>query len=156
MTDQLALADEGELAPTETFKRTANRAKSIGIIRKAPWDSWKGSRVGRHIRFVEEFIIAPVIARPMIMHGYQREMFEAWLDPFLTEERAQALGEVGKCRSIAHGFPCEKDGRPRFREPAELTGGTPPGAATRPASTAAWPRRELGDAEKKNPSAAQT
>lgn len=81
MTDQLALADEGELAPTETFKRTANRAKSIGIIRKAPWDSWKGSRVGRHIRFVEEFIIAPVIARPMIMHGYQREMFEAWLDP---------------------------------------------------------------------------
>lgn len=81
MTDQLALADTGELAATETFRRTANRAKSIGIIRKAPWDSWKGSRVGRHIRFVEEFVIAPVVRRPLTVHGYQREMFEAWLDP---------------------------------------------------------------------------
>lgn len=81
MTDQLALADEGELAPTQTFKRTANRAKSIGIIRKAPWDSWKGSRVGKHIRFVESFCVAPTRHHLITLHAYQREMFEAWLDP---------------------------------------------------------------------------
>jgi phage terminase large subunit-like protein len=78
---QGTLQDVGPLAEVQTFKRTANRQKSIGIITKAPWETWKGSKVGRYIRFVESYLMAPVVRRPMVLHTYQREMYEAWLDP---------------------------------------------------------------------------
>lgn len=84
VVEQQTLGDEGELAPLLTFKRTANRAKSVGVIRRAPWESdrWRGmSRVGRYIEFCESYCVLPVARRLMELHPYQRDMFERFLDP---------------------------------------------------------------------------
>ena len=60
-----------------------NRAKQT-VAHDQPWKAWKGSAVGRYIRFVEQLLIVPKgnnAKQPMKLHAYQREMFEEWLDP---------------------------------------------------------------------------
>lgn len=103
---QQTLADEGELAPLLTFQRTANRAKSIGIIRRAPWESDRYrsmSRLGRYIAFCEEFVILPVVRRPMVLHPYQREMFERFLDPATRQDMEKIPRGNAKTTSVG-GF----------------------------------------------------
>lgn len=81
---QLPLADEGVLAPHRFERTTSNRSKRVAVITRAPWesDSWRSmSRVGRYIRFVETFCVAPVARRLIKLHPYQRGMFERLLDP---------------------------------------------------------------------------
>lgn len=80
--DQLTLSDVGELAPVETFARTANRQKaSFGIIRRAPWDSWQMSRVAKFVKFTETYCVAPIVRTLITLHPYQIAMYERWLDP---------------------------------------------------------------------------
>lgn len=101
---QLTLDDTGELAPQETFAITANRQKTFGIIRKAPWDSWQMSRVAKFIKFTESYVIAPVVRIPMVLHGYQREMYECWLDPTTRQDmRKIARGNAKTTTTAAFG-----------------------------------------------------
>lgn len=102
--NQLALDDVGELAPLETFAITANRQKTFGIIRRAPWDSWVMSKVAKYIKFTEDFCIAPVVRIPMVLHGYQREMYECWLDPSIRQSmRKIARGNAKTTTAAAFG-----------------------------------------------------
>jgi phage terminase large subunit-like protein len=60
-----------------------------------PWDSWRGSRVGRYVKFVETQLVVPKghsARKPMKLHPFQRQMFEAWLDPGLRA----AMEKVGR------------------------------------------------------------
>lgn len=86
---QLSLGESGPLAALETFARTTNRAKSTGIITRAPWESdeWRRmSRVARFIRFTETYCVAPVARRLIELHPYQREMYERFLDPSTRQD----------------------------------------------------------------------
>jgi phage terminase large subunit-like protein len=100
---QLALGVTGELAHTETFPRLANRAKSVGIIRRAEWEAWKGSRVGRYIKFTEKYCIAPVVRRPVQLHTFQRDMYERWLDPN-TRADMEKIGRGNAKTTTLGGF----------------------------------------------------
>lgn len=45
------------------------------------WESWSGSRAGKAMQFVEQYLILPNNRQKMVLHPYQRDLFESWSDP---------------------------------------------------------------------------
>lgn len=87
----------------------ANASRKVGAIVKPPWRTWKGSRVGRYIRFIETYLTAPVVRTKFKVHQYQRDLYESWLDPtnraemdILARGNAKSTSAAGFI--IAHSF----------------------------------------------------
>ena len=72
-----------------------NRAKAPALHVVPPWASWQGSRVGRFVQFIEQYLVIPKghgAREPMKLHPYQLELLEDWLDP---AARA-AMSKIGR------------------------------------------------------------
>ena len=70
----------------------------------APWASWKGSRVGLYKRFMETYLVPPKghgAKRPMVVHPFQTELLEQWLDPTARAAMAKIGRGNGKSTFVA-------------------------------------------------------
>ena len=63
--------------------REGNAAKRAEDPSRGPWQAWKGSRVGRFIRFAEKYLRLPRGARAgqlVKLWAAQKDFFEEWLE----------------------------------------------------------------------------